>query len=70
VRLEIAFQGGQIVSGNVSADIADGLRGALADDELVYDLETDEGTYVVALRKVVYVRRTSRETHIGFGAST
>jgi hypothetical protein len=70
VRLEIAFQGGQIVGGNVSADIADGLRRALADDELVYDLETDEGTYVVALRKVVYVRRTSRETHIGFGAST
>jgi hypothetical protein len=70
VRLEIAFQGGQIVSGNVSADIADGLRRALAGDELVYDLETDEGTYVVALRKVVYVRRTSRETHIGFGATT
>ena len=70
VRLEIAFQGGQIVSGNVSADLADGLRRALAGDELVYDLETDEGTYVVALRRVVYVRRTSRETHIGFGAST
>jgi hypothetical protein len=70
VRLEIAFQGGQIVSGNVSAEIADALRTALAGDELVYDLETDEGTYVVALRKVVYVRRTSRETHIGFGATT
>jgi hypothetical protein len=25
---------------------------------------------VVALRKVVYVRRTSRETHIGFGSSS
>jgi hypothetical protein len=69
VRLEIAFEGGQIVSGNVNGDIADGLRSALAGDDLVYDLETDEGTYVVALRKVVYVRRTSRETHIGFGAS-
>jgi hypothetical protein len=68
VRLEIAFEGGQIVSGNVNAELADGLRSALASDESVFDLETEEGTYVVALRKVVYVRRTDRETHIGFGS--
>ena len=67
VRLEIAFEGGQIVSGNVNAELADGLRSALASDESVFDLETEEGTYVVALRKVVYVRRTAREMHIGFG---
>jgi hypothetical protein len=69
VRLDIAFEGGQIVAGNVSAETADGFRSALAGDDLVFDLETEEGTYVIALRKVVYVRRTSRETHIGFGAS-
>jgi hypothetical protein len=69
VRLDIAFEGGQIVAGNVSAETADGFRSALAGDELVFDLETEEGTYVIALRKVVYVRRTSRETHIGFGTS-
>jgi hypothetical protein len=69
VRLDIAFEGGQIVGGNVSAEAADGFRTALAGDELVFDLETEDGTYVIALRKVVYVRRTSRETHIGFGAS-
>jgi hypothetical protein len=69
VRLEIAFEGGQVVGGNVSGQTADGLRAALAGDELVFDLETEDGTYVVALRKVVYVRRTERETHIGFGAS-
>ncbi len=70
VRLDIAFEGGQIVGGKVSPAQADGFRSALAGDELVYDLETEDGTYVIALRKVVYVRRTSRETHIGFGAST
>jgi hypothetical protein len=69
VRLEIAFEGGQIVGGNVSPQTADGLRAALAGDELVFDLETEDGTYVIALRKVVYVRRTDREMHIGFGAS-
>ena len=70
VRLDLAFEGGQIVGGNVSAAQADGFRSALAGDELVYDLETEDGTYVIALRKVVYVRRTSRETHIGFGAAS
>jgi hypothetical protein len=69
VRVEVAFEGGQIVGGNVSGETADGLRSALAGDELVYDLETDDGTYVIALRKVVYVRRTSREMHIGFGSA-
>jgi hypothetical protein len=68
VRLDIAFEGGQIVGGNVSAEAADGFRTALAGDDLVFDLETEDGTYVIALRKVVYVRRTARETHIGFGA--
>jgi hypothetical protein len=68
VRLEIAFEGGQIVSGNVSGEIADGLRSALGSDDSVFDLETEEDTYVVALRKVVYVRRTDREMHIGFGS--
>ena len=38
VRLEVAFEGGQIVGGNVSGQTADGLRAALAGDELVFDL--------------------------------
>ena len=69
VRLEIAFEGGQIVGGNVSGDAADGLRAALAGEEPVFDLEIEGGIYVIALRKVVYVRRTDRETQIGFGSS-
>jgi hypothetical protein len=69
VRLDVAFEGGQIIGGNVSGEAADGLRAALAGDDLVYDLETEDGTFVIALRKVVYVRRTSREMHIGFGST-
>jgi hypothetical protein len=68
VRVEVAFEGGQIVGGMVPADSVDGLRQALADDDAVFDLATEDGTYVVALRKVVYVKRWSRETRIGFGA--
>jgi hypothetical protein len=69
VRLDIAFEGGQIIGGNVSAETAGGFRAALAGDELVFDLETEDETYVIALRKVVYVRRTSREMRIGFGTT-
>jgi hypothetical protein len=69
VRLDIAFEGGQIIAGNVSAETADSFRAALAADELVFDLETEDETYVIALRKVVYVRRTSREMRIGFGTT-
>jgi hypothetical protein len=69
VRLQIAFEGGQVVAANVTAEAADGLGRALANGDSVFDLETEEETYVVALAKVVYVRRSSRETHIGFGVS-
>jgi hypothetical protein len=68
VRVEVAFEGGQIVGGLVAPESVEGLRTALADESAVFDLETEDGTYVVALKKVVYVKRFSRETHIGFGA--
>jgi hypothetical protein len=35
----------------------------------VFELEAEDGTYVLALAKVVYVRRSDRETRIGFAAS-
>jgi hypothetical protein len=70
VRLQIAFEGGQVVAALVAAEAADGLQAALAEGSPVYELEGDDGTYVVAVAKVVYVRRTARETQIGFGAGT
>jgi hypothetical protein len=68
IRVEVAFEGGQVVGGFVAPESVDGLRAALADESAVFDLETEDGTYVVALNKVVYVKRFSRETQIGFGA--
>ena len=32
-------------------------------------VEAEDGTYVLALAKVVYVRRAERETQIGFAAT-
>lgn len=69
VSVQIAFEGGQTVGANVSAKTADGLVAALAASDAVFELEAEDGTYVVALAKVVYVRRSDRETRIGFAAS-
>jgi hypothetical protein len=68
VRVQIAFEGGQIVAALVAPSAADGLQAALDKEEAVFDLETEDGAYLLALGKVVYVKRFARETHIGFGA--
>jgi hypothetical protein len=69
VRIQVAFEGGQSVGANVSSDVADALSAALAASEPVFELTTDDGTYVLSLGKVVYLRRSDRETQIGFAAS-
>jgi hypothetical protein len=68
IHLQIAFEGGQIVGADVTKAVADALGAALAEDREVFELESEDGTYIVALRKVAYVRRSERETTIGFGA--
>ena len=69
VTVQIAFEGGQTVGANISAKTADALVAALASSDAVFELEAEDGTYVLALAKVVYVRRSDRETRIGFAAS-
>ena len=69
VRIQVAFEGGQSVGANVSTGVADALSAALAATEPVFELKTDDGTYVLSLGKVVYLRRSDRETQIGFAAS-
>ena len=69
VRIQVAFEGGQSVGANVSQEVADGLAAALAASEPVFELTTEDGTYVLSLGKVVYVRRAERETQIGFAAT-
>jgi len=69
VRLEIAFDGGQIMGALVSTADADALERALASGEDgSIALEASDGRYVVHLRRVVYVKRFVRESRVGFGA--
>jgi hypothetical protein len=69
IRLEIAFEGGQIIGGTVTPAVADAFQAALAGNGPVFELDALEGNFLVALGKVVYVKRVARETQIGFGAT-
>jgi hypothetical protein len=76
VRIEIAFDGGQIMGALVSASSADALEKALGSAELragsgeaALSLDAEDGRYTIALQRVVYVKRFARESRVGFGAS-
>lgn len=70
VRVEVTFEGGHAIAVLVPTDAAEGLRRALEGDrDGVFELEADDGRYLIPLRNVVYVKRFSRDTHIGFGGT-
>jgi hypothetical protein len=70
VRIEVTFEGGHAIAVLVATDAADGLRRALESDrDAVFELEADDGRYFIPLRNVVYVKRFSRDTQIGFGGT-
>ena len=67
IRIEVGFDGGQIMGALITAASADQLERALAGgDDGTLALEADDGRYIVALRRVVYVKRFTREGRVGF----
>jgi hypothetical protein len=69
VRIEVGFDGGQVMNALVAIDGADALERAFAaSSEAVVTLEAEDGIYHVALRRVVYVTRYAREGRVGFGS--
>ena len=69
VRLEIAVDGGQIMGALVTLASADEFERALTDGaEGTIALAADDGKYLVPLKRVVYVKRFARESHVGFGS--
>jgi len=76
VRIEVAFDGVQIMGALVSAASADALEQALGSADLragtgeaALALDAEDGRYTIALQRVVYVKRFARESRVGFGAS-
>jgi len=67
VRIEIGFDGGQIMSAIAAADEVERLERHLqVGGDGVVEVGTDDGRYLVAIRRIVYLKRFSRESKVGF----
>jgi hypothetical protein len=69
VWLEIAFEGGQALRVTVPLAIAEELDRAISSEDESIMFEADDGRYTLALKKIVFVRRSAREATVGFGAA-
>ena len=68
VRIELAFQGGTILSSLVTVQGADELERTLATEAGgTVMLDATDGRYTVVLGRVVYMKRYARESRVGFG---
>lgn len=67
-RIEIGFDGGQVLAVRVSPAALDELRGALGGDGW-HRLVTDEAEVDVSLPKIVFVRTAADEQRVGFGSA-
>ena len=67
VRIEVGFEGGQILRVQVSLHDADALQRKLeAGSGGTAELELEDGRCLVVLPRVVYFRRYQRESRVGF----
>jgi hypothetical protein len=69
VRVEVGFEGGQVIGGFVDSVSAEQLERALHEDgPRVIVLETEDGPYHVVVPRVSYFRRFNRASRVGFAA--
>jgi hypothetical protein len=67
VRIEIAFDGGQVMGAQVETATADELEQSLGGGAVgAFQIEAEDGRYTVALARIVYIKRFSREGRVGF----
>lgn len=68
VRVELGFEGGQVIGGFVDPASADQLEKALHEDgPRVVVLDSEDGPYHVVVPRVSYFKRFSRAGRVGFG---
>ena len=69
VRIEVGFEGGQVIGGFVDGASADQLERALHEDgPRVVVLETEDGPLHVVVPRVAYYKRVVRAGRVGFGS--
>lgn len=65
-RIEIGFEGGQVVPARVDEGELKDLKKALESGKGSYELESSEETLILDLGKVTFVRIVSGEGKVGF----
>lgn len=65
-RVNIGFEGGQVLSTRLSEESLGALRDALESGGW-HDLATDDGSALVYVAKIVYLTTDSSEQRVGFG---
>ena len=67
-RIDIGFQGGQVLPARVTQAVYDGLSGALTDErsQRWFELETVDSKISIDLSQVVYVRIDTDSQRVGF----
>ena len=65
-RIDIGFQGGQVLPVRVSQEEFDRFRKALSDSEGWFDLTTQDSEVHLDLSQVVYARLDTEEHRVGF----
>ena len=69
VRIEVGFDGGGALAALTSMHLVDQLEEALAANaDGAFAIDAEDGRYTLTLRKIVYLKRFSRESRVGFGA--
>jgi hypothetical protein len=70
VRIEIGFDGGQVMGAVVETGTVDELERSLGNGtEGAFAIESEDGRYTISLRRIVYVKRFTREARVGFTPS-
>ena len=67
LRIEIGFDGGQVMGAFVEVGAVDELEGSLGQGgDGAFAIEAEDGRYTISLRRIVYVKRFTREARVGF----
>jgi len=69
-RVEIGFDGGQVIATRMSEDQLNQLRKAVERNEGWQDVATADGDLAVDLHKVVFLRVAAPEHRIGFSSES
>jgi len=70
IRIEIGFDGGQIMGAVVETGMVDELERSLGQGtDGAFAIESEDGRYTISLRRIIYVKRFTREARVGFTPS-